>query len=128
MSFQCRSDASDAASFDSLVQQTMESIRPSEPETYTGTLIESLFSAAVRVLNSGKIENKDFEPKIAESAAADQSSEPKQFSQALSLSAAHGNLGLLFVIHSKLVGTLEPRDNFPDSIDVHEIRPVRTPE
>jgi hypothetical protein len=46
-------------------------------------------------------------------------SQTEQFPQTLGLSAAYWDLALLLVIHAQLVGTLEPRHNFPNSIDVH---------
>ncbi len=54
--------------------------------------------------------------------------EPEQFAQPLGLSAADGNLGLLFVVHSKLVGTFEPGNDFADAVDVDQVGAMGSPE
>src|SRR5579864_4312545 len=54
--------------------------------------------------------------------------EPKQFAQALGLGAADGNFSLFFVVHSQLVGALEPGHHFLDVIDVDQVRAVGAPE
>lgn len=45
----------------------------------------------------------------------------KQFAQALGLSAADRHFGLFLVVHAELVRALEPRHNFADAVDVHEV-------
>jgi len=55
-------------------------------------------------------------------------SEPEQFPQALGLSAANRNLGLLLVVHSQLIGTLEPRNDFANAVDIHQVGTVGSPE
>ena len=52
----------------------------------------------------------------------------EQLAQALGLRPADRNLGLFLVVHPKLVGALEPRHDFADVIDVHQVRAVRAPE
>src|SRR5437667_9856501 len=51
----------------------------------------------------------------------------EQFAQPLGLGAAHGNFGLFFVVHTKLVGALKPGDDFLDAIDIYQKRPVGAP-
>ena len=55
-------------------------------------------------------------------------SEPEQFPQALGLSAANRNLGLLLVVHSQLIGTLEPWNDFANAVDIHQVGTVGSPE
>ena len=52
----------------------------------------------------------------------------EQFTQAFGLGPAHRDSGLLFVVHAKLVGTLEPGDDFLDAVDVHQVGAVGAPE
>src|SRR5579872_2111260 len=54
--------------------------------------------------------------------------ESEQLTQTLRLRPADRNLGLLFVIHPQLVGTLEPGDDLTDTVDIHEVRAVGAPE
>jgi hypothetical protein len=35
---------------------------------------------------------------------------------------------LLLVVHAQLVRTLEPGDNFADTVDVHQVGPMSPPE
>src|ERR1700743_3292723 len=44
------------------------------------------------------------------------------------LRSAHRNLRLLLVIHAQLIAALEPRHNFLDVIDIHNIGAMRPPE
>jgi hypothetical protein len=100
---------------------------------YTGTLINDLFalvehversSVAQRLRDSGAhITARDWEPDVV-----DGNSEAEKFPQALGLCAADGNLGLLLVIHPKLVGTLEPGDDLADTVDIHQVGAVSAPE
>src|SRR5690349_6559734 len=55
-------------------------------------------------------------------------SQSKQFSEAFGLCAADGKLTVFAVIHAQLVGALEPRQHFFDSIDVDYVRAVCAPE
>ena len=57
-----------------------------------------------------------------------ESSESEQFTQALGLSPADRDLGLLLVVHAQLVGALEPGNNFADAVDVHQIGAMRPPK
>lgn len=102
---------------------------------YSGTLIEDLLALVDRVSSR----NQPAEIRAADSRAihaaphsvcrdSSEISEPEQFPQAPGLSAADRNLGLLLVVHAQLVGTLEPRNNFADAVDVHEVGAVRPPE
>src|SRR6266403_3337442 len=54
--------------------------------------------------------------------------EAEEFAQSFSLGPAHGNFCLLLVVHSQLVGTLEPGDDFLDAVDVHQVGAVGAPE
>ena len=98
---------------------------------YSGTLIADLFAAVERVQNSAAW--AQIEPAVAEPPAkvchcAREISESEQFPQPFGLSPAHGYLGLLLVVHSQLVRTLEPGHDFADAVDVHQIGAVRPPE
>src|SRR5258708_3743101 len=55
-------------------------------------------------------------------------SQTEQFPKALGLSAANRDFGLLPIIHSQLVRTLEPGNHLADAIDIHQVRTVRPPE
>jgi hypothetical protein len=92
-------------------------------EMYTGTLIEDLLSTAERILSAGKYQSRDLARKLLckPAVAGDPDLQSKQFAQSLGLGTADGNLGLLLVVHPKLVRTLEPGNDFADAIDVHEI-------
>jgi len=52
----------------------------------------------------------------------------EEFAKPLGLGAADRNLGLLLVVHPQLVRALEPRDDFPNTINVDQVRTVGTPE
>lgn len=56
------------------------------------------------------------------------SSESEQLPQPLGLGPADGDLGLLLVVHPQLVGTLEPGDDFPDSVNVDQVGAVSPPK
>ena len=89
---------------------------------YTGTLINELLSAVERVWDSTMLANN------SRAGAEKRSSEPEEFAQALGLSAADGNLGLLLVVHPKLVRAFEPGDHLADAVDVNEVGAVSTPK
>src|SRR6266700_3689954 len=103
---------------------------------YSGTLINDLFAVVERAQN--KIPPRQDQPASPQTFKADpqarlchcsrESSESEQFPQSLRLSPADWNLGLLLVIHAQLVRALEPRNNFADAIDIHQIGTVRPPE
>lgn len=101
---------------------------------YSGTLIADLISAVDRaeeVSRALRMRNAEsttdaVEPKS--DACKCKQSEAEQFPQALGLSSADGNLGLLFIVHPQLVGTLEPGNDLTDTIDIHQIRSVSPPE
>jgi hypothetical protein len=101
---------------------------------YTGTLISDLIAAVERaeeVSRSRRNRTEELsadtvEPKIG--VCWCRRSEAEQLPQALSLSPADGNLGLLFVVHPQLVRTLKPGNNLPDTVDIHQIRAVSPPE
>lgn len=98
-----------------------------EVEMYTGTMIADLLSLVERAQEVGQ---KVIQRKTAESQSKKkkQTSEPEKLPQPLGLGAADRDLGLLFVIHPKLVRTLEPGHNLADPVDVHQIRTMRAPE
>jgi hypothetical protein len=96
---------------------------------YTGTLINDLLAAVERVSKSARLQPKH--SSSGELALADGEavgSEAEQFPQAFGLSSADGNLGLLLVVHPKLVRALEPGDNLANAIDVDEVGAVSPPE
>jgi hypothetical protein len=96
---------------------------------YTGTLINDLLVTAERVRDSLKGQRENPLAVIASGLLPeDRSSQPKQFPQALGLSTANGNLGLLLIVHPELVRALEPGDDFANAVDVHEVGAVRTPK
>ena len=113
---------------------------------YSGTLINDLFAAVERVENAApplRIEypdasssigrpsiagTPDVEPQADVCDCSGEISESEQLPQALGLSPAHGYLGLLLVVHAQLVGTLEPGNNFADTVDVHQVGTVGAPE
>lgn len=96
---------------------------------YTGTLIYDLLMVAERVRDSLTCpQTRSLGEVAADGAALEPDSETEQFAQALGLGTADGDLGLLLIVHPELVGTLEPGDDFADTVDVHEVGTVRTPE
>src|SRR5215469_9448221 len=84
---------------------------------YTGTLIEELLATAERVRKNGEMLDGQWT-----------SLEPEEFPQALRLGTADRNLGLFFVVHPQLVGTLKPRHDLADAIDVDEVGAVSAPK
>ena len=96
---------------------------------YTGTLIHDLLIAADRVRDSLRRQTTRSSSEMkSESLPAELLLEPEQFAQTLSLRAADGNLGLFLIVHPELVGTLEPRNDFADAVDVHEVGAMSAPE
>src|SRR5271166_1447209 len=113
---------------------------------YSGTLINDLFAVVERAHSK----QAHAEPTRAERAhpvrvqadtrapraesradvcqCASKSSEPEQFPQPSGLSPADWNLCLFLVVHAQLVRALEPRNDFADAIDVHQIGAVRSPK
>ncbi len=55
-------------------------------------------------------------------------SEFEQGPEAFGLYAAHRDLGLLLIVHAELETRLEPRDHFPDAMDVYQEGSVYAPE
>jgi hypothetical protein len=99
-------------------------------EMYSGTLIEDLLSTAERILSVAKYQSRDMARRILSKpgVAGDPDLQSKQFAQSLGLGTTDGNLGLLLVVHPKLVRTLEPGNDFADAVDIDEIRSVSAPE
>jgi DNA-binding XRE family transcriptional regulator len=60
--------------------------------------------------------------------AENQSLQPEQLTQSFGLSPADRDFALFLVVHPQLVGALEPGDDFPDAIDVHQIGTVGPPK
>jgi hypothetical protein len=58
----------------------------------------------------------------------EKNSESEEFAQPFRLCPADWYLGLLLIVHTQLIRALEPRDNFADTVDVHQIGAVRPPE
>src|SRR6478609_593087 len=52
----------------------------------------------------------------------------EQFPQPLSLGAAHRNFSLFLIIHTQLIRTLEPGNNFFDSINIYQVGTMRSPK
>src|SRR4051794_652505 len=52
----------------------------------------------------------------------------EKFPQPPRLHAAHGNFGVLLIVHSELVARLEPRHHFFNAVDVHQERAMHAPE
>jgi len=76
-------------------------------DMYTGTLIEDLFAIVERVQKADRLPTRtgvDSKPSgtgvEADVRHVVRRLEPEQFPQPLSLRAAHGNLGLLLVVHA----------------------------
>lgn len=105
-----------------------------DAEMYTGTLIHDLLRTVENAENlSRTMRAERIEPASADSAddtcaCLSKGSEPEQFTQTLRLRPADRNLGLLFVVHPQLVGTLEPGDDLTDTVDIHEVGTVGSPK
>jgi hypothetical protein len=112
---------------------------------YTGTLIKDLFASVERAEQAAaarsrqRVLSQSMGAKNPEATSADAmnltnrssgaaASEPKQFPQSFCLSPADWNLALLLIVHAQLVGTLEPGDDFANTIDVHQVGAVGPPE
>ena len=117
---------------------------------YTGTLIKDLFASVEKAEQAAAARSRQgFPPKSmgatnpeamnteATNAAAMNSanrgpgeaiSEPEQFPQPFCLSPADWNLALLLIVHAQLIGTLEPGNDFANTIDIHQVRPMSSPE
>ncbi len=98
---------------------------------HAGTLISDLLSVVEAA--SGKARKpqhlKDHPPPNSPQGINDSAkSESEKLAQALSLSTADGDLGLFFVVHPQLVRTLEPGDDLADSVDVHQVGSMGSPE
>ena len=99
---------------------------------YSGTLINDLFALVERAAVSGtQLEEtaaarKQERPNLCQ--CADQNSESEQLPQSFGLSPADWNLSLLLVVHAQLVRALEPRNDFPDSVGIHQVGAVRPPK
>ena len=99
---------------------------------YTGTLISDLLELVERAERlsgwhgpaSGRLASEERKQRNFRQ----RSSEAEKFSQTPGLSPADRNLGLFLVVHPQLVGTLEPRDDLADAIDVHEVGAMSAPE
>ena len=103
---------------------------------YTGTLIHDLFStvAAAEDVGFGHRSRRAQANPSKDAIKPDmcdckrKALEAEQLAQAPGLSAADGDLGLFLVVHPQLVRALEPRNDFADTVDIHQIRPVSPPE
>ena len=89
-------------------------------------LINDLFAAVERAQAGARTPRAEAQPNSGYRAG--EKSESKQFPQPPGLSPADWNLGLLLVVHAQLVRALEPRNDFADAVDVHQVRTVRPPE
>lgn len=108
---------------------------------YAGTLIDDLFAVVGRAedfarrhhAESLRTQTVDAHASRAERPAdvcdcRKGNLEPEQLAEPLGLSAADGNLSLFLVVHPQLVRTLEPGNDFPDTVDIHQVGAVRPPE
>ena len=103
---------------------------------YSATLISDLLTLVERATRRARalqMRSPNPRPRGAEPQAnvchcTSEGSESEQFPEALGLGAANGNLGLLLVVHPQLVGTLEPRNDFPNAVDIHQVGAVGPPE
>src|SRR5450755_4686118 len=103
-----------------------------DKEMYSGTLINDLFALVERTavsqtqLDGTVAGRREEQPNLCH--CAGQNLESEQLAQSFGLSPADWNLSLLLVIHAQLVRALEPRDNFADSVGVHQVGAVRPPK
>src|SRR5580658_869525 len=108
---------------------------------YSGTLINDLFAAVERAhperthseqahpeLALADLRVPRAEPQADTCHCAHTSSEPEQLPQPPGLSPADRNLCLFLVVHAQLVRALEPRNDFADAIDVHQVGAVGSPK
>ena len=121
---------------------------------YSGMLINDLFAMAERAaVNHNRTDGSAVERKAVERNALPRakaesldlsstpgkeaqatschggySSESEQLPQPFGLSPADWNLGLLLVVHAQLVRALEPRNDFSDSVGIHQVGAVRPPK
>jgi hypothetical protein len=93
---------------------------------YSGKLIDDLFALAERAQAASRTSGA--EPQAKAFTSAKESSEPEKFAQSLRLSPADWYLGLLLIVHAQLVRALEPRNDFANPVDVHQVGAVRPPE
>jgi len=101
--------------------------------TYTGTLIRDLLATVERAGAAAHNPSPGAELLAPPLAASDARLlkdilEAEQLPQSARLSPADRNLGLFLVVHPQLVGTLEPRNDFADAVDIHQVGAVRPPE
>lgn len=103
---------------------------------YSATLVSDLLTLVERAMKRAKAprmhstnpHTRGAEPSANLCHCTRESSESEQFPEALGLSAANGNLGLLLVVHPQLVGTLEPGNDFANAVDIHQVGAVGAPE
>jgi hypothetical protein len=111
---------------------------------YSGTLINDLFAVVERayaerayaerpqieqtqvVRAHGDSRTPHAEPVACQ--CAGKSLEPEKFPQPSGLSPADWNLCLFLVVHAQLVRALEPRNDFADAVDVHQVGAVGSPK
>lgn len=104
-------------------------------QMYTGTLIHDLLDTVDRVRHGIELRQRDDAKSSSREVAAENVgglsntvSEPEQFPQSFRLGPADGDFGLFLVVHAQLVGTFEPRNNFANAVDIHEVGAVSAPE
>jgi hypothetical protein len=108
--------------------------RPGRTELhlYTGTLIKDLYAAVERAEHSARSRSSEDSRSRAVSAgercAETSQSQPEEFPQTFGLSPTDWNLALLLIVHAQLVRAFEPRHDFADSIDIHQVGAVSPPE
>lgn len=102
---------------------------------FRGTLITDLFDAVERAeisAKSARLQNRNAEiaplGKVDLCRCQKEKLEAEKLPQSLGLSAADGDLSLLFVVHPELIRTLEPGNDFADAIDIHQVGAVGPPK
>jgi hypothetical protein len=113
---------------------------------YSGSLINDLFAVVERadteraraersqieqahvVRDHGNSRAAHAEAQAIACQCSGESLEPEQFPQAPGLSPADWNLCLFLVVHAQLVRALEPRNDFADAVDVHQVGAMGPPK
>ncbi len=103
-----------------------------ELHLYTGTLIKDLYAAVERAEHSAGSgssgDSRSRAVRASERCAETSQSQPKEFPQTFGLGPTDWNLALLLIVHAQLVRAFEPRHDFADSIDIHQVGAVSPPE
>lgn len=123
--FRGRAKASSNLYSGSLIQELIELVDKAEHDAKAPSCMDYP-TLPESVILAREPASAPFSPDLSQTAP--RPSEPKQFPQALCLGPADWNLALLFIIHAQLVRALEPRDDFPNSVHVHQIGAMSPPK